>query len=98
MRAGIVFGPATARGGDWYGATVNLASRVTGLAKPGQILATEAVEGHTTSATWTRKYRRRKVKGIDQRVRLFALDADPGRRRQPPRASERAQRGSVEVL
>lgn len=76
-RAGIVFGRATARGGDWYGATVNLASRVTGLAKPGQILATEAVQGHTTSATWTRKYRRRKVKGIGQRVRLFTLDADP---------------------
>jgi len=77
VRAGIAFGPATARGGDWFGATVNLASRVTGLAKPGQVLATEAVEGRTTSATWTRKHRRRKVKGIDERVRLFALNADP---------------------
>ncbi len=76
VRAGIAFGAATARGGDWFGATVNLASRVTGLAKPGQILATEAVQGHTTSATWTRKHRRRKVKGLDERLRLFALDGD----------------------
>lgn len=77
VRAGIAFGPATARGGDWFGATVNLASRITGLAKPGQVLATEAVESQTTDATWTRRHRRRKVKGVDQRVRLFALNADP---------------------
>ncbi len=38
VRAGIAFGPATTRGGDWFGATVNLASRVAGLAKPGEIL------------------------------------------------------------
>lgn len=75
VRAGIAFGPATARGGDWFGATVNLASRVTDLAKPGQVLATEAAQRHTTGSTWTRKYRRRKVKGIDERVRLFALAA-----------------------
>jgi len=76
VRAGIAFGPATARGGDWFGATVNVASRVAGQAKPGQILATEAVQAHTSGATWTRKHRRRKVKGIDERLRLFRLHAD----------------------
>ena len=54
VRAGIAFGPATTRGGDWFGATVNLASRVAGLAKPGQILATEEVEQRATGVTWTR--------------------------------------------
>ena len=73
VRAGIAFGPATTRGGDWFGATVNLASRVAGLAKPGQILATEEVEQRATGVSWTRRRWRRKVKGIDERVRLYAV-------------------------
>lgn len=76
VRAGIAFGPATIRGGDWFGATVNLASRVTALAKPGQVLATEAVQRRATAVTWTRRRRRRRVKGIDERVRLHVLGGD----------------------
>jgi adenylate cyclase len=72
VRTGIAFGPATTRGGDWFGATVNLASRVAALAKPGEILATEEVEQRASGVTWTRRRRRRKVKGIDERVRLYA--------------------------
>ena len=33
VRAGIATGPALERAGDWYGNTVNLASRVQGLTK-----------------------------------------------------------------
>jgi adenylate cyclase len=73
VRAGIAFGPATTRGGDWFGATVNLASRVAGLAKPGQILATEEIEQRASGVTWERRRRRRKVKGIDERVRLYSV-------------------------
>lgn len=42
-RAGLHHGPAVARGTDWYGATVNLAARVTGQAHGGQLLATSLV-------------------------------------------------------
>jgi adenylate cyclase len=41
LRTGIAFGPALSRAGDWFGAPVNLASRITGLARPGSVL-TEA--------------------------------------------------------
>ena len=34
LRAGIAFGPALLRAGDFYGHSVNLASRVTGIARP----------------------------------------------------------------
>ena len=34
---------AEPRAGDWYGHTVNLASRVTGIARPGSVLTTEQV-------------------------------------------------------
>jgi adenylate cyclase len=43
IRAGIAFGPAVNRWGDWYGSTVNLASRLTERARPASVLATETV-------------------------------------------------------
>jgi adenylate cyclase len=42
--AGVGFGAVVARGGDYYGSVVNLASRVADLAVPGEVLVTEAVE------------------------------------------------------
>ncbi|GAB76764.1 adenylate cyclase [Austwickia chelonae] len=39
LRAGLATGPVTARLGDLYGITVNRASRLTGLARPGTALA-----------------------------------------------------------
>jgi adenylate cyclase len=43
LRAGLAVGTALPRGGDWYGNAVNLASRVTGVARPGSVLATQEV-------------------------------------------------------
>jgi hypothetical protein len=40
LRVGMAAGPALSRAGDWYGRPVNLASRVTGIARPGSVLAT----------------------------------------------------------
>ena len=40
MRAGIAFGAALERSGDYYGHAVNLASRVTGVARPNSVLCT----------------------------------------------------------
>lgn len=46
IRAGIATGEVVARMGDVYGSTVNLASRLTGLANPGRVL----IEGATARA------------------------------------------------
>jgi adenylate cyclase len=43
IRAGVAYGPAVNRWGDWYGSTVNVASRLTDRARPASVLATEAV-------------------------------------------------------
>lgn len=43
LRAGIAIGEALARGGDLYGRPVNLASRITAIARPGSALCSEAV-------------------------------------------------------
>ena len=43
LRAGATWGNAYPRLGDWYGGTVNLASRVAGRARPGSVLVTSAL-------------------------------------------------------
>lgn len=42
VRVGMHSGPAIDRDGDWFGSTVNVASRVADVAKPGEVLITEA--------------------------------------------------------
>ncbi|HEX8105026.1 MAG TPA: adenylate cyclase regulatory domain-containing protein [Solirubrobacteraceae bacterium] len=73
LRIGVAFGPATSRGGDWFGAPVNVASRVTGVARPGQLYATEEVQSRAPEHPWKKK-RKRSLRGVDGRVRLYALD------------------------
>jgi len=43
VRVGMHHGPAVERGGDWFGATVNLAARVAAAAAGGEVLVTAAV-------------------------------------------------------
>lgn len=42
VRVGLHTGPAVERDGDWFGATVNLAARVSGAAAGGEVLVTGA--------------------------------------------------------
>jgi adenylate cyclase len=70
VRIGVASGDAVAHGGDWFGAPVNLASRVAGVARPGSVLATKAVreaadDGYAWSAAGTHK-----LKGIKGPVSL----------------------------
>lgn len=43
LRVGIASGGALSRAGDWYGRPVNLASRLSDVARPGAVLVAEAV-------------------------------------------------------
>ncbi len=43
VRIGVTFGPVLREQGDLYGRTVQLASRITGRARPGEILVSQAV-------------------------------------------------------
>ena len=71
LRVGVAHGPAVARAGDWYGRPVNLASRVTAVARPGSVLATREVrdaagDGYRWSAAG-----RRSLRGVDGQVALY---------------------------
>jgi adenylate cyclase len=70
LRAGIAFGPALLRAGDYYGHAVNLSSRVTGVARPGSVLCTQEVRDAAPDAfDWSYAGRHR-LKGISGAVPL----------------------------
>ena len=71
LRAGASFGPALARRGDWYGHTVNVASRVTGVARPGSVLATEPVHDALAEAYRWSFAGERRLKNVKEPVRLY---------------------------
>jgi adenylate cyclase len=44
LRAGVAWGHALPRGGDWYGRPVNLAARITGWARPDSVVGSDDVK------------------------------------------------------
>jgi adenylate cyclase len=74
LRAGMAYGPAISRGADWFGQSVNTASRIVEIAKPSTILADAAVRERAGDGfTWTRRRRARRFKGLDGRLRVYRL-------------------------
>lgn len=75
LRAGLATGAALHRAGDWYGSPVNLASRVTAIARPGSVVATEATREQATAGGEDRWHwsslPARRIKGVDAVVPLF---------------------------
>lgn len=72
LRAGIAYGPAVSRGGDFYGRTVNLASRITGIARPGSVLCDEPQKEKAGEERYDWSFAgARKLKGIDGETKLF---------------------------
>jgi adenylate cyclase len=71
LRVGLASGPALNRAGDWYGRPVNIASRVTGLARPGSVLATREVRDAANAEYRWSSAGARSLKGVDGPVRLY---------------------------
>lgn len=73
LRVGLASGMAVSRAGDWFGSPVNLASRVTGVARPGALLVTEAVRdaiGDEAGIEWSFAGAKR-LKNIKDDVKVF---------------------------
>jgi adenylate cyclase len=78
LRAGVAIGEALNRWGDWYGAPVNVASRVTGVARPGSVLTTAEVrQAVGDSYAWSYAGRRR-LKGLRNEIGLYRCRRRPG--------------------
>ena len=80
LRAGLAAGEALGRAGDWFGRPVNLASRVTGIARPGSVLATAEVHDAAPDAFRWSKAGIRPIKGVPDPVALWRVRPreDPG--------------------
>jgi adenylate cyclase len=73
LRAGLASGPTLPQAGDYYGRPVNLASRITTIARPGSVLVDAATrEGAGEGFSYSFAGERR-LKGIDSRVKLFRV-------------------------
>jgi len=76
LRAGVASGTALTRGGDWYGRPVNLASRITNIARPGSVLTSREVydavgqDGYRWSFAGDRK-----LKGVRGDTRVYRVRA-----------------------
>jgi len=70
LRAGLAGGVALSRGGDWYGRPVNLASRVTAVARRSSVLATKEVNDAAPDFAWS-SAGAFQLKGFKRRVPLY---------------------------
>jgi adenylate cyclase len=71
LRAGVASGPALQRAGDFYGHAVNLASRVTGVARGGAVLCTEEVRDAAPDDFEWSFARKHKLKGMSEAMPLY---------------------------
>ena len=82
LRAGIATGPTLPQSGDYYGRSVNLASRVTGIARPGSVLVDTATREAAGEAGLNYSFAgERRLKGIDPEGKLFRVRREPTPRR-----------------
>jgi adenylate cyclase len=75
LRIGLASGCAVTRAGDWFGSPVNLASRVTGAARPGTVLVAESTRDAVANAggfDWSPAGTRH-LKGVSGDVKLFRV-------------------------
>ena len=72
LRAGVAFGRAVARAGDYYGRPVNLASRITAVARPGSVLCDERMREAAGEDAYRWSFAgARHLKGISGDVKLY---------------------------
>ncbi len=74
LRAGAAFGPAVPRAGDFYGRPVNLASRITAIARPGSVLCAVGLQEAAPEGRYEFSFAGAKhLKGIDGETKLFRV-------------------------
>jgi adenylate cyclase len=72
LRVGTAAGQAINRAGDWFGRPVNLASRVTGIARPGSVVCTEPIKDLAPDDAFVFSFiGARKIKGVPGSTALF---------------------------
>jgi adenylate cyclase len=72
LRAGAALGRAVPRAGDWFGRPVNLASRITGIARPGSVVVSEPLKDSVPEDGFRFSFiGNRKIKGVPGSTALY---------------------------
>ncbi len=98
LRAGVAAGTALQRAGDFYGHAVNLASRVTGVARPGAVLCTQEVRDAAPDEFDWSFARKHKLKGMSDAVPLYRARrlAQAGEERAPAPAKKATKKSKAD--
>jgi adenylate cyclase len=88
LRIGLTVGPALERAGDWYGRTVNLASRITAEAPEGALVVPAEVCAQVDDRVEVEQLGDVSLKGLDEPIELCRLESSrrteyPGRDSNP---------------
>ncbi len=73
LRAGAALGQALAKAGDWFGQPVNLASRITSVARPSSLLVDSSLYEAVGGSYRASFAGERRLKGIREPVALFRM-------------------------
>ncbi|MDP9239010.1 MAG: adenylate/guanylate cyclase domain-containing protein [Chloroflexota bacterium] len=78
LHVGLHAGDVTHEAGNVYGGAVNIASRICGLAAPGEVLVSDIVRGlaRTSAGVVFEDRGEHALKGIDDAVRVYAVRKD----------------------
>jgi adenylate cyclase len=71
LRVGIASGQAVSRAGDWFGAPVNLASRVTTVARAGSVVVTQEVSDAVPAGVEWSFAGAKRLKNVADDVKLY---------------------------
>jgi adenylate cyclase len=72
LKGGLAHGQAVPRAGDWYGHTINLAARITQVARASAVLTSADVKEAVGDDDYRWSFAgERRLKGIDGGVKLF---------------------------
>ncbi|HYV14479.1 MAG TPA: adenylate cyclase regulatory domain-containing protein [Conexibacter sp.] len=72
LRAGLATGDVLGHAGDWYGSPVNLASRITAIARSGSVVTETATRQAADADHWRfSSLPPRRIKGVEGTVPLF---------------------------
>jgi adenylate cyclase len=77
LRGGLASGSVRLREGDYYGDAVNLAARLTDLARPWSLLADEELEDELGGGFSARRIRPVRIRGLGLRRPLRVKEAEP---------------------
>jgi adenylate cyclase len=92
LRAGVACGSALPRAGDFYGHAVNLASRVTGVARASSVLCTEEVRDQAPDRFEWSFAGKHKLKGMSEPTALYRARRPGSKAEEPTDRAEKPRR------